>query len=99
MSEADPPEMPPDQQEAQSIRYSSLIAVALLESGRWAVYSTVQLDRDSFRNQVEYFDSFPMAALISACDRERTARRAEEAEYEARLALGDAVEVETMEDL
>ena len=97
MSEADPPEMPPDQQEAQSIRYSSLIAVALLESGRWAVYSTVQLDRDSFRNQVEYFDSFPMAELIEACDRERTARRTEEAEYKAQRAPAEFPE--TLEDL
>lgn len=84
MSENESAQMLPDQQEALSIRHSSLVCLALLSSGKWAVFTTIPLDRGSFRNEIRYFDSFPGTELEQICSSEREQRRIEDLEYEER---------------
>lgn len=89
-------EMPPDLQEARSIRYASLLGIAQLSSGHWALFSSSRLGPESFRNeitiQVELEHLIQKIRELAAA--ERAQRAQEELEYEerrAQLAAGPAV--------
>lgn len=76
--------MTEDEQSARSIRYASLIAIALLPSGKWAVYQTVGLGQDQFRNTISLYESFPAAELQTIAVAERGQRALEDELYEER---------------
>lgn len=100
MSEPEPP-MSPDLQEARSIRYANLLAIAKLSSGRWAVYTTTGLGNDQFRNDVQIADQLDPRAITARAEAELAQRLLEDEEYERRLELGPGANVAkaTLEDM
>ncbi len=97
--------MSDDEQEARSIRYASLMCIAKLSSGRWAIFKTDPLGGDRFRNSVTYYDQFPADIIIARGEAEAAQRVIWRQEYEERherLAAGPPTTVQstqTLEDM